>query len=100
ANVYLADQEREDFTRVVALKVVESAVDSESWWHVREEQRILARLEHAGIARLYDTGITPLGQPYLAMEHVEGKAIDEHCRSRQLSIRDRIELFLSVLDAV
>ncbi|MDP9192269.1 MAG: protein kinase [Acidobacteriota bacterium] len=100
ATVYLADQERADFTRPVALKVVDYVVDSTALWRVREEQRILARLEHAGIARLYDTGVTSFGQPYLAMEHVEGESIVEHCRSRQLPIRARIELFLSVLDAV
>ena len=86
ATVYLADQERADFTRPVALKVVDYAMDSASLARVREEQRILARLEHAGIARLYDTGLTPLGQPYLAMEHVEGETIVDHCRSRQLPI--------------
>jgi eukaryotic-like serine/threonine-protein kinase len=100
ATVYLADQERADFTRPVALKVVDHVWDDTSLWRVREEQRILARLEHAGIARLYDTGVTSFGQPYLAMEHVEGETIVEHCRSRRLPIRERIELFLSVLDAV
>ncbi len=100
ATVYLADQERADFTRAVALKVVDYTVDQASLSRVREEQRILARLEHAGIARLYDTGVTSYGQPYLAMEHVEGLTIAEHCRTRQLPVRDRIELFLSVLDAV
>ncbi len=100
ATVYLADQERTGFTRTVALKVVDAIVHSTSLSHVREEQQILARLEHAGIARLYDSGVTALGQPYLAMELVEGESIVEHCRSRGLSIRARIELFLSVLDAV
>ena len=100
ATVYLADQERADFNRVVALKVVDRFVDATSLRHVREEQRILARLEHPGIARLYDTGVTPVGQPYLAMELVEGESILEHCRSRQLPLRARLELFLSVLDAI
>jgi len=100
ATVYLADQERADFTRTVALKVIDRIVDAASLRPMREEQRILARLEHAGIARLYDAGVTSLGQPYLAMEHVEGTSIVEHCRARLLSIRQRIELFLSVLDAV
>ena len=99
ATVYLAEQERRDFTRTVAMKVVDTIVHSPSP-HLREEQRILARLEHAGIARLYDSGVTALGQPYLAMELVEGESIVEHCRSRGLPIRARIELFLSVLDAV
>ena len=100
ATVYLADQENTDFTRVVALKVVDRVVDAPSLRRAREEQRILARLEHTGIARLYDTGVTPAGQPYLVMEHVEGESILEHCRSRQLPVRARLELFLSVLDAV
>jgi serine/threonine protein kinase/tetratricopeptide (TPR) repeat protein len=100
ATVYLAEQERADFTRVVALKVVDRVVDATSLRKVREEQRILARLEHPGIARLYDSGVTPAGQPYLAMELVDGESILEHCRLRQLSLRARLELFLSMLDAV
>jgi serine/threonine protein kinase len=100
ATVYLADQERPDFKRPVALKVVDRIVDATSLRQVRDEQRILARLEHPGIARLYDTGVTPFGQPYLAMELVEGETILEHCRSRGLSLRERLELFLSVLDAI
>ncbi|MCU1348971.1 MAG: serine/threonine protein kinase, partial [Acidobacteria bacterium] len=100
STVYLAEQQRADFTRPVALKIVDSVVDSPSLWRVREEQRILACLEHPGIARLYDTGLTSFGHPYLAMEHVAGETIVEHCRSHRLPVRDRIELFLSVLDAV
>jgi tRNA A-37 threonylcarbamoyl transferase component Bud32 len=100
ATVYLADQEHAEFTRKVALKVVDRLVDEDSLRSVREEQRILARLEHPGIARLYDSGMTPAGQHWLAMEHVEGESILQHCDSRQLSVRERIELFLPVLDAV
>ncbi len=100
ATVYLADQEHTDFTRTVALKVVDRLIDAESLRSVREEQRILARLEHPGIARLYDSGETPWGQHWLAMEHVEGESILEHCNSRRLPVRERIELFLPVLDAV
>ena len=62
ATVYLADQEHAEFTRTVALKVVDRLFDAGSLRSVREEQRILARLEHPGIARLYDSGITPWGQ--------------------------------------
>jgi hypothetical protein len=100
STVYLADQERTEFTREVALKVVDRVFDAASMRSVREEQRILARLEHPGIARLYDTGVTLSGHPWLAMEHVEGESILAHCRSRHLPLRARIELFLSVLDAV
>jgi hypothetical protein len=100
ATVYLADQEHPEFTRTVALKVVDRLFDSGSPRSVREEQRILARLEHPGIARLYDSGMTPWGQHWLAMEHVEGLSILQHCNARGLSVRERIELFLPVLDAV
>jgi serine/threonine protein kinase len=100
ATVYLADQEHAGFERVVALKVVDHVVGGMSLRQVREEQRILARLEHPGIARLYDAGVTPVGQPYLTMELVEGESILDHCRSRDLPLHARIELFLSVLDAV
>jgi len=100
ATVYLADQEHAEFTRKVALKVVDRLIDAGSLRSVREEQRILARLEHPGIARLYDSGMTPWGQHWLAMEHVEGESILQHCNARGLSVRERIELFLPVLDAV
>lgn len=100
AMVYLADQEHGDFERVVAVKVVDRFIGAASLRQVREEQRILARLEHPGIARLYDAGVTPVGQPYLAMELVDGQSILDHCHSRELPLRARLELFLSVLDAV
>ncbi|HEX7833796.1 MAG TPA: protein kinase, partial [Thermoanaerobaculia bacterium] len=100
ATVYLADQEHSEFTRKVALKVVDRSLDMGALRSVREEQRILARLEHPGIARLYDSGETSWGQHWLAMEHVEGQSILEHCNALRLSVRERIELFLPVLDAV
>ena len=100
STVYLADQEHAEFTRPVALKVVDRPFDAGSLRSVREEQRILARLEHPGIARLYDSGVTPNGQHWLAMEHVEGESILARCDSRRLTARERIELFLPVLDAV
>ena len=100
STVYLADQEHAEFTRKVALKVVDRPFDAGSLRSVREEQRILARLEHPGIARLYDSGVTAWGQHWLAMEHVEGESILAHCNSHRLSVRERIELFLPVLDAV
>src|SRR5215510_3075918 len=60
----------------------------------RREGHILARLDHPHIARLLDAGVTAAGQPYLILEHVDGKGIDEYCNSRALGIEDRITLFL------
>jgi serine/threonine-protein kinase len=64
------------------------------------ERQILARLDHPNIARLLDGGVTDDGQPWLAMEYVDGAHITEHCDARRLSVRDRLTLFLSVCRAV
>jgi len=64
------------------------------------EREILATLNHPNIARLYDAGVTAEGQPYLAIEYVEGQPIDAHCRDRQLDLRARLNLFSQVANAV
>ncbi|MGD9832329.1 MAG: protein kinase [Piscinibacter sp.] len=64
------------------------------------EREILATLEHPHIARLYDAGLGATGQPYLALEYVQGEPIDRHAQARGLTVRQRIELFLQVCDAV
>jgi eukaryotic-like serine/threonine-protein kinase len=64
------------------------------------EREILATLTHPNIARLYDAGVSTLGQPYLAMEYVEGTPIIEYCNSRRLGVAERIALFMQVLRAV
>ena len=64
------------------------------------ERRILARLEHAGIARLLDAGETPDGRPYFVMERVEGETITDYCRTRGLTLEDRLRLLASCCDAV
>ena len=99
-TVYLAEQVRPEFTRTVALKIVDRIADPEASRRVEDEWRILARLEHPGIARLYDAGLTPAGQPYLAMERVDGLPISEHCERNALPVDARLRLFLAVLEAV
>src|SRR5262249_23715471 len=64
------------------------------------ERDILAALAHPHIARLYDAGVTPGGRPFLALEFVEGQAIDEYCRDRHLDVRSRVRVFLQVVAAV
>ena len=66
----------------------------------RREGSMLARLSHPGIARLLDAGVSPGGQPYLVLEHVEGQAIDAFARAHRLTNVERVQLFLKVLDAV
>jgi eukaryotic-like serine/threonine-protein kinase len=64
------------------------------------ERDIISSLAHPHIAHLYDAGIASDGQPYLALEYVEGKSLDVYCDSHRLDVRNRVELFRQVLDAV
>jgi serine/threonine-protein kinase len=66
----------------------------------RREGNILARLTHPNISRLLDAGVSPAGQPYLVLEHVQGRQIDQYCDALQLDIAARIRLFLTLLAAV
>lgn len=65
-----------------------------------EEIRILARLEHPGIARLIDGGISGDGYPYLVMEYVDGEPITAYCERNGLDIEARVRLFCRAVDAV
>lgn len=64
------------------------------------ERDILAALSHPRIAHLYDAGVDEAQNPYLAMEWVDGVAINEYCRNGKISLERRLNLFLQVLDAV
>ena len=64
------------------------------------EREILATLTHPNIARLYDAGVTDEGEPFLALEYVDGAAIDRHVAARGLSVPARVRLFLQVVRAV
>ena len=99
--VYVADRADDQYTSRVALKLLRPGLDDQSF--VRrfvEERQILASLVHPRIARLYDGGVTDDGQPWFAMEYVEGLPIDEYCAAGKLSIERRLELFLQVCDTV
>jgi len=66
----------------------------------KREGSVLARLAHPNIAHLIDAGVSIAGQPYLVLEYVEGKHIDDYCKQHALDIQARIRLFLDVLAAV
>src|SRR5688500_8198483 len=66
----------------------------------RREGTILARLTHPHIAHLVDAGVSETGHPYLVLEHVQGRRIDDYCDENRLDIDARLRLFLDVLEAV
>jgi serine/threonine-protein kinase len=101
ASVWLAEREDGLFRRKVALKVVRAGLDTEDLLaRFRSEREILSTLEHPNIARLYAAGSTDDGRPYLALEYVEGRPIDEYCDARRATLEDRMRLFLEVGRAV
>jgi eukaryotic-like serine/threonine-protein kinase len=104
--VYDAVRDDQQFELRVAIKVLRlGMVSPADVARFRRERQILARLEHPHIARLLDGGEVPAepygaSSPYIVMEHVQGVPITEYCRAHGVKIREKLELFLQVLDAV
>lgn len=101
ARVYLCSRDDGQFEQQVAVKIMKMKGDVEFLKDkFRQEQQILAGINHPNIARLYDGGITPEGYPYIVMEYVEGQAIDEYCHKHNLPFNELIELFKQVCNAM
>lgn len=99
--VCAAVRDDDQFSKQVAIKLIKRGMDSAFiLGRFRAERQILAGLEHSGIARLIDGGVTDDGQPYFVMEHVEGLPITEHCDVNRLTVAERLRLFCSVCGAV
>ncbi len=100
-SVWLARRNDGRFEGTVAIKFLSLAVAGPTGEaRFRREGSVLARLTHPNIARLLDAGMTPEGQPYLVLEHVDGQPLDRWCDERRLSVEARLGLFLQVLGAV
>ena len=100
-TVYRARRSDGAFEKEVALKLLKPGVGSELWRRrFRTERHILGRLEHPHIATLLDGGNTETGEPFLVMELVEGRSIDQYCREEKLSVKERIVLLEKVCGAV
>jgi non-specific serine/threonine protein kinase/serine/threonine-protein kinase len=99
--VFLAERADGEFKQEVALKVVRrSLADPELARRFRREREILAPLNHPNIARLLDGGVSADGEPFLAMEYVEGVRVDDYCDAQNLSTRARLRLFIEVCRGV
>lgn len=100
SEVWLARRVDGGLQRSVALKLPHAAWLPGLGARMARERDILAALEHAHIARLYDAGVSAEGRPYLAMECVDGLPIDRYVRDNALGVEARLRLFLQVLQAV
>lgn len=100
--VYLAEQERP--RRMVALKLIRPGLMTPRMLRRFEhESEILARLQHPGIAQIYEAGSASTGsgvQPYFAMEYVRGTPLTAFADEHKLSIRQRLAMFVRICEAV
>src|SRR6187431_1765377 len=100
--VYEAEQDQP--RRTVALKVIKPGLASpELLRRFAQEAQALGRLQHPGIAQIYDAGTADAGfgsQPYFAMEFIRGAALRDYADSRHLALRDRLELMVKICEAV
>jgi tetratricopeptide (TPR) repeat protein len=99
-TVYRVNQS-EPVKRQVALKLIKRGMDSKAVLaRFDAERQALALMDHPNIARVYDGGTTPTGQPFFVMELVDGIAITKYCDQKRLPLRSRLELFVQVCQAV
>jgi len=99
--VYRAERSDGQFEQEVAVKVLRSdGLSERAVQRFLFERQILASLSHPSIARVFDGGVMEDGRPYLIMEYVEGEPITTYCNRHQCTIRDRLQLFTAVCDAV
>jgi eukaryotic-like serine/threonine-protein kinase len=101
-TVYEAEQEQP--RRIVALKVIKPGLASpDLLWRFQQESQALARLQHPGIAQIYEAGAEDSGaglQPFFAMEFIRGQPIVDYADEHHLNTRQRLELMAKVCEAV
>src|SRR5215467_2659019 len=98
--VYVAEQ-KEPVKRRVALKIIKLGMDTRQVVaRFEAERQALALMDHPNIAKVLDAGATDTGRPYFVMELVRGIKITDYCDQNNLSIRQRLDLFISVCQAI
>lgn len=98
-EVYRADRADGSYAQTVAIKIMQGG-DAQGTARFELERQRLAALEHAGIARIIDGGVMGDGRPYMAIEFVDGEAIDVHVDTHGPSLTQRLQLFLELCNAV
>jgi serine/threonine protein kinase/tetratricopeptide (TPR) repeat protein len=101
AAVYLASRADEQFHMQAAIKLLRPDMNhADLLRRFLKERQTLAALDHPNIVKLLDGGSTETGLPYLVMDYVEGKPIDEYCDDHNLQIQKRLQLFCTVCESV
>lgn len=100
-DVWLATRDVEGARQKVAVKIIRAAIlTPDAMRRFRNECRLLAGLDHPGIARLIDGGVTDEGVPWLVVEYVEGRPLDAWCDEHAVDVRGRVKLLMQVCEAV
>ena len=98
--VFVAEQQQ-PVKRKVALKLIKPGMDSrEVIARFEAERQALAMMDHPNIARVFDAGATESGHPYFVMELVRGIPITDYCDQHRLTLRERLDLFVTVCQAI
>ena len=99
-SVFRAEQ-LQPFRRTVAIKILNSGIKGQRIAkRFEDELETLAALDHPYIAKVYDAGLTSAGSPFFAMELVNGLKVTEYADLKQMTIPQRLELFLKICGAV
>ena len=99
-TVFMAEQ-TQPVRRTVALKLIKAGMDSRQVIaRFEAERQALALMDHPNIAKVFDAGTTDDGRPYFVMELVKGIPITKYCDEHRLTLRERLELFIPVCQAV
>jgi serine/threonine protein kinase len=99
-EVWIA-QQTEPVKRRVALKLIKAGMDSRAvMQRFEQERQALAVMDQPNIARVLDGGVTSAGQPFIVMEFVEGQPLTKFCDEARLTLRQRLELFVPICQAV
>jgi len=101
ASVYLGQRADGQFDQLVAIKLINGITNDPYFLDLfKRERQTLASLQHPGIARLYDGGMTEDGIPYFTMEYIDGVPVTSYCEQNNLSLRHRIKLLRQICEAV
>jgi eukaryotic-like serine/threonine-protein kinase len=99
-QVWLAEQ-TSPVRRQVALKLIKAGMyDEDVAQRFQAERQSLAIMDHPAIAKVFDAGTTPQGQPYFVMEYVPGLPITDYCDQKKLRIPERLQLFIQACEGV
>ena len=99
-SVWVAEQ-KEPVKRRVAIKLVKAGMDSKQVLaRFEAERQALAMMDHPNIAKVFDGGMAEHGRPFFIMEYVKGVPFTEYCDKVRLSLKERLNLFIPVCQAV